>query len=547
MEKIRTIFFLVIIAFIVTACTIPGLSVNPISTSTPFMPDATLEDIADARSHNTIWFASQVPELIRQQVGANTDFSIVANSDDAMINLQEGSEGIIVSQWVYCLVAAFPTILDDVTSQDFIDVWQGTSKMYPQQEIILTQTDADRLDIKFGTHGEEKIHIVSGELIQAELWNNLNAWGIIPFELLIPSLKVISIDSVSPLENQFDREHYPLIIPFSIRGDTVAIQEFLKQLEEKRLNLALTNRDPELFTSIILTGTTALTRVTAYKMFTKGVLYPGEEVRNILRAADFTHISNEVSFSSNCADPYASSTTMQFCSQTQNIQLLEDIDADIIELTGNHLIDFGYEPLNETIQMYRDRGWLIYGGGDNAIDAQQPITFEHHGNKFAMLGCNVVGPDFDWAGYTTPGSARCEFEWMISQIQTLSSQGYLVIVTLQDYESDAPMPSPSVREDFIAMADAGAIIVSGSQAHSPQGFEFVHDSFIHYGLGNLFFDQMYAINTRREFIDRHVFYNGRYINTQIITTFLEDYAKPRLMSLDERQDFLEEIFQFSGW
>ena len=109
------------------------------------------------------------------------------------------------------------------------------------------------------------------------------------------------------------------------------------------------------------------------------------------------------------------------------------------------------------------------------------------------------------------------------------------------------MPSPSVREDFIAMENAGAIIVSGSQAHSPQGFEFVNNSFIHYGLGNLFFDQMASINTRREFIDRHVFYNGKYINTQVITSFLEDYARPRLMSMDERREFLEEIFKFSGW
>jgi poly-gamma-glutamate synthesis protein (capsule biosynthesis protein) len=238
---------------------------------------------------------------------------------------------------------------------------------------------------------------------------------------------------------------------------------------------------------------------------------------------------------------------MQFCSQIQNIQLLEDIGADIIELTGNHLIDFGYEPLSETIQMYRERGWFIFGGGNNASEARQSITFEHHGNKFAMLGCNVVGPDYDWAGETTPGSAKCDFEWMIAQIHLLKSQGYLVIATLQDYESDAPMPSPSVRGDFLALANAGAIIVSGSQAHSPQGFEFVNNTFIHFGLGNLFFDQMDTLNTRHEFIDRHVFYNGKYVSTQIITTFLEDYARPRLMSKEERVDFLQEYFQFSGW
>jgi poly-gamma-glutamate capsule biosynthesis protein CapA/YwtB (metallophosphatase superfamily) len=33
------------------------------------------------------------------------------------------------------------------------------------------------------------------------------------------------------------------------------------------------------------------------------------------------------------------------------------------------------------------------------------------------------------------------------------------------------------------------VIVSGSQAHQPHGFEFYNGSLIHYGLGNLFFDQ----------------------------------------------------------
>ena len=62
------------------------------------------------------------------------------------------------------------------------------------------------------------------------------------------------------------------------------------------------------------------------------------------------------------------------------------------------------------------------------------------------------------------------------------------------------------------MVDAGATIVSGSQAHHPMVMEFYGGSFIHYGLGNLFFDQMYnetypiLQGTRKEFIDRHVFY-----------------------------------------
>jgi len=99
------------------------------------------------------------------------------------------------------------------------------------------------------------------------------------------------------------------------------------------------------------------------------------------------------------------------------------------------------------------------------------------------------------------------------------------------------------------LSNGGAVIVSGSQAHFPQVFEFMGDHFIHYGLGNLFFDQMDypVIGTRREFLDRHIFYDGRYISTEILTAMLEDYAQPRPMTAEERQQFLSEYFNYSGW
>ncbi|MFZ6021659.1 MAG: hypothetical protein ACOYXO_18840, partial [Chloroflexota bacterium] len=53
--------------------------------------------------------------------------------------------------------------------------------------------------------------------------------------------------------------------------------------------------------------------------------------------------------------------------------------------------------------------------------------------------------------------------------------------------------------------------------------------------------------TRKEFIDRHVFYNGKHISTELLTAYLEDYARPRPMSPSERTDFLKAIFTAAGW
>ena len=102
------------------------------------------------------------------------------------------------------------------------------------------------------------------------------------------------------------------------------------------------------------------------------------------------------------------------------------------------------------------------------------------------------------------------------------------------------------------MADSGASIVSGSQAHYAQMMEFYGDAFIHYGLGNLFFDQMgdqdwMPPGIRREFLDRYVIYGGRFMSAELITALLEDYSRPRIMTEAERVGFLQEYFYYSGW
>jgi poly-gamma-glutamate synthesis protein (capsule biosynthesis protein) len=149
-----------------------------------------------------------------------------------------------------------------------------------------------------------------------------------------------------------------------------------------------------------------------------------------------------------------------------------------------------------------------------------------------------------------PGAAQCDFDWIESEISRLRQDGYQVIFSFQHIEYYKYTIEPILKQDFTQVAEAGASIVSGSQAHQPHGLSFDNDSYIHYGLGNLFFDQyhfcaFYACDDA--FIDRHVFYDGQYISTELITIHFVDWARPRLMTADERAIFLETIFSASGW
>jgi len=305
-------------------------------------------------------------------------------------------------------------------------------------------------------------------------------------------------------------------------------------------------------TTVILTGVTALVRATAYTMETKGVTYPAQDIREFMRAADITHISNEIPFYTGCDFPNPSRTKLVFCSDPKYIGLLKDVGTDVVELTGNHFADYGAGAMLETLDIYNQNRIPYYGGGADLGDASKPLLLRHNGNQIAFIGCNPVDlgkPPV--ATETKPGAAPCSHSYLVNTIEDLDELGYVVIATFQHQEYYSPEARPNQLEDLHRVADAGASIVSGSQAHFAQMMEFYNDSFIHYGLGNLFFDQMgdipYYPGIRREFIDRYVIYNGKVIGVELLTTMLVDYARPRLMTAEERASFLNEYFHHSGW
>jgi len=104
----------------------------------------------------------------------------------------------------------------------------------------------------------------------------------------------------------------------------------------------------------------------------------------------------------------------------------------------------------------------------------------------------------------------------------------------------------SAIRDFRPLADAGAVIVNGSQSHVAKAMEFWNNGFIHYGLGNLFFDQPEFYITYDGIIQKHFFYQGRHISTQLLTITLQETAKPRMMTPEERQKFLNGLFETSS-
>jgi poly-gamma-glutamate synthesis protein (capsule biosynthesis protein) len=487
-----------------------------------------------------LWVSPAVPANL---IEVTKSWDIPLTEDPALATQKLDISDSQGSMWIYSLVAPFPTVTDGVKSQDLFSAWRGEPvPPISGHAILMAESTLEAFTALWGEPASGVVSVVPSDQLLDTAWNQ-SAWAIIPFEEIQPRWKVLSVDGQSPIHKDFDADVYPLKAYFSLTNpEAFALPE--------------SNRDPSKFATVILTGVTALVRATAATMEMKGVAYPGSLIRDWLREADVTHISNEVTFDKDCPPPRSGYRNFILCSDPKYMELLLDVGMDVVELTGDHLRDRGEAALLETLAIYKVNNLPYYGGGTNAEEARQPVLVEVNGNKIAFMGCNGKrAGKYPKASAASPGPALCDFDFFGKQIDELKEQGYTVIFTFQHEECYSPTPCYTHEESFRRVADEGATIVSGSQAHYPHIMEFRDDSFIHYGLGNLFFDQMTYIlpsgevidETRREFYDRHVFYDGRYIGTELLTAILEDYSRPRPMTETERTVFLSDYFYYSGW
>ncbi|HEX9617648.1 MAG TPA: CapA family protein [Anaerolineales bacterium] len=490
---------------------------------------------------------------LRDNLALPAGFEQVASPEQAMVRLEIGEQNP-VSRWVFAVVAPFPTIADGVSSQDLHRSWEGEpAGPFAGEPLLVDESTYHILASWWGEPAQGAARLLpAGELL-GEAWSRGHSWAIVPFESLAPEWKVLQVDGLSPLWKEFDPGDYALNVPISLQGDPDLVSGLLADDGEGRgasLGLPATNREPERLTTLVLTGVTALVRATAFTMHRNGITYPAQDIGDLLRSADLTHISNEIPFTLQCPAPNPTQAGLKFCSDPSYIALLEEVGTDIVELTGDHFGDWGPEAMLYTLDLYEQRSWTYYGGGYDRDDARQARLLEHNGNRLAFIGCNAKGGGYATASDSQPGAVACDFDWMHAEIARLAAEGYQVIATFQHFEYYTYTAQPDQIADFRGMAEAGAVIVSGSQAHQPQGMEFHAGAFIHYGLGNLFFDQYnYCTDNACNdgFIDRHVFYDGRYISTELIPIQFMDYARSRPMTTEEKAALLEKVFSASGW
>ena len=533
--------------FLVTSCTVydqDNLIQDKQSTTTPESDSQELSTIGPPISISTveskkisIWMDADISKHSYLDNLEFPDTVIVEDKEEANFWIEtqtyDPKESRIIVEEFYILTVPFINQTKNVYIEDLEKIW--SNKVQNNDLILWIQPDAEE-DLRTIFKSEPGNQVVfSSE--KPEECGTYNCWRVMNFLHSDPEWRIITIENQSPLTSNFDFNTYQLAYRIYLNVNTKSENVFqFSDLIEPQSNF-----DQSLLTSVLVSGTTALVRNTASQIEQFGFDFPTRNLEALFDSVDIIHISNEVPFYSKCPPAVPVRKEMRFCSDPEYIETLKLMGVDVVELTGNHLLDWGPEAFLETLSVYEENGLETYGGGRTIEDAEKPLVIEHNGNRIAFLGCNLPGPENNWVSDDRPGSLPCDLDKLQNTIIELSQRGINPIFTFQHNEFNTFRATQNMREDFWKMAKAGAVIVSGSQAHYPQGIDFIDSSFIHYGLGNFLFDQMYSYWAMAT-LDVHYFYNNQYINTHQFPIINENFGQPRLMNEEEAELLFEKIY-----
>ena len=415
-------------------------------------------------------------------------------------------------------VVGFPSIRTTITRERLNNVAQGAY----DADLVLTQAVADALATRgIALHPQTRI---TTDDPQPLLWRDRDTYSLLPINQLSPQYRVLWVDDVPVLDQLAS---YPF-------APTASSTRPLR---------------------ITLSGVTALTRNTRLALVDNGVLWAASGIQSYVTRSDIFHMSNEVSVVDTC--PQTIGTLLggsnSFCMMPDHLNLFALLDVDVIDLSGNHNNDYGYQAYRDTLRYYQANGFATVGGGETVASARAPHIIEQDGQTVAWVSCNAVGPyyalvneDEQLLGGVRPGAAGCDWEWLNTTLPDLAAQYDVLIVTVQHQEREEYTPTRQQQVDFRRMADLGADVVMGTAAHKPQTYEFYatrrgDTALIHYGMGNLFFDQPFWGN-RRFFMNTLYIHDGAVRTLEIYPGIIDDLARPRLMTADERLNFLQFMF-----
>ncbi|XP_013402866.2 uncharacterized protein LOC106168376 [Lingula anatina] len=191
---------------------------------------------------------------------------------------------------------------------------------------------------------------------------------------------------------------------------------------------------------------------------------------------------------------------VQYRTHPRHVETLQAAGVDCCVLSNNHVLDWGYPGLAETLTTLKKANMKYVGAGENIFEAQKPAIFEipNKGRIVVFGACHTSGlVNEEWnATETKSGVNLLSFEdipyvvkQLADQVKKVEKPGDIVILSIHWGPNYKWLSSPMEREFAHAAIDvAGVDVIHGHSSHHVKGIEVYNGKLIMYGCGDIVSD-----------------------------------------------------------
>lgn len=170
--------------------------------------------------------------------------------------------------------------------------------------------------------------------------------------------------------------------------------------------------------------------------------------------------------------------------------VLRDAGLNVVSLANNHIMDYGWEAVEETQQLLSAAGIRSVGAGRDLKMAREPVRMSVRGVRVAFLAyCDVPSVLPIYADSNRPGVAPAQPSYILEDIKAAKQESNLVLVCMHWGQEHVHFPAPKYRRLAKEMVAAGASLIVGHHPHVLQGVERIAQGAVAYSLGNFTFSE----------------------------------------------------------
>lgn len=209
------------------------------------------------------------------------------------------------------------------------------------------------------------------------------------------------------------------------------------------------------------------------------------EFKKITDDANFVITNLEAPITNN--SQYIKKTGPNLKSPHEIINLIKYLGIDCLCLANNHIMDYGIQGLNDTINLLKENGLEYIGVGDNLK--------MHLNSKIILLNNIKVGflniSENEWSTVSSHNSNVHYLDPVINFYQILEAKAkcdYLFLIYHGGVEY-LNLPTLRIKSLFRFFIDVGVDCVISHHTHVISGSEIYKGKHIFYGIGNFIFDR----------------------------------------------------------